>query len=79
MEDGTNSGGAGDVVRQDGEAVFSGDNAEAQFIWQVEGWVSTLVQPFRSGFIAQSHDSIYDPHETSTHATHQADFSYFHV
>jgi len=28
------------------------------------GRVSTLAQPFRSGFIApESHDSIYDPHE----------------
>ena len=49
------------------------------FIWQVEGWVSTLVQPFRLGFMAQSHDSIYDLHEPATHATHQADLSHLHV
>ena len=48
-------------------------------IWQVEGWVSTLVQPFRLGFMAQSNDSIYDPQEPPTHATHQADLSYLHV
>jgi hypothetical protein len=52
---------------------------EISFMWQVEGWVSALVQPFRSAFIAQSHDSIYDPHEPQTHAIHQADFSYLDV